>query len=420
MSSVKTFISDFVKRGGILVMLSTFLGKFMIAFLSIAVIRFVSVSEFADIAYILSFFSILVVFSGLGGNYSLLRYGAITTSVKARKAYYYYTLDYGVKFAFILAVVSSVVFWIFSDNYYYACLFVIMSFALVSYYMLDVMRSYFRIIDVNKMFAKINVYFSIITFVLTVALTWIFNTYGYLVALGLSPLIVFFIFKKYIGNGDEKKIDSNKREFWSYGIHTSVSAIANQIIFSIAPLLIAYLSTDKNQIALFKVATIIPFNVLTLPGILMQTDFTILARNSNSSKYLLRYYFNYLKVIGPVSLVCFFLSIYFGEEIIVFIFGKEYQSITYMYQIFMIATFFSYLLRNPVGNILLAIGKAKWNGYNTYFFCLFYILSSLLLFPYYGVNSIVYSLAFVFVFSGVVSLAMFLYYLLSLKKIDKL
>lgn len=376
MSSVSTFVSDFVKRGGVLVMLSTFLGKFMIAFLSIAVIRFVSVGEYADIAYILSFFSILVVFSGIGGNYSLLRFGAITPSVRERKAYYHYTLQKGVKYALILAIISSSVFWLFSKDNYLTSLFIIMSFALVSYYMLDVMRSYFRIIDINKMFAKINVYFAVITFVLTVCLTLLFNTYGYIVALGLSPIIVFFIFRKYIGSCENKGINVNKKEFWSYGIHTSVSAIANQIIFSIAPLLIAYLSEDKEQIALFKVATIIPFNVLTLPGILMQTDFTVLARNSNSSKYLLSYYFNYLKVIAPLSIVCFFLSIYFGEEVVVFIFGKDYRSIVFMYQVFMIATFFSYLLRNPIGNILLAIGKAKWNGYNTYFFCILYVVMS--------------------------------------------
>jgi O-antigen/teichoic acid export membrane protein len=416
MSSVGTFISDFVKRGGILVMLSTFLGKFMITFLSIAVIRFVTVGEYADIAYILSFFSILVVFSGIGGNYSLLRFGAITRSIRKRKAYYHYTLQNGVKYATVLAITSTSVFWLFSKDNYLICLFAIMSFALVSYYMLDVMRSYFRIIDINKMFAKINVYFSVIAFALTVCLTWFFNTYGYLVALGFSPIIVFFIFSKYIGSSENKGVDVDKKEFWSYGIHTSVSAIANQIIFSIAPLLVAYLSEDKEQIALFKVATIIPFNVLTLPGILMQTDFTALARNSNSSKYLLGYYFNYLKIIGPLSIVGFFMSIYFGEEIIVFIFGKDYRSIVLMYQVFMIAAFFSYLLRNPIGNILLAIGKAKWNGYNTYFFCILYVGLSFFLYPIYNVYSIVYSLAFVFVFSGVVSLGMFIYYLKSLKK----
>jgi len=409
------FISDFVKRGGILVTLSTFLGKFMMAFLSIAVIRFVTIDEYADIAYILSFFAILAVFSGAGGNYSLLRFGAITKSIIERKDYYYYTLKKGIKYALTLSILSSSTFWFFSNDNHLIFLFVIMSLALVTYYMLDVMRSYFRIIDINKMFAKINVYFALVAFLLTVCLTWFFSTYGYIVALALSPIIVFMIFKKHIGHSSSSVVDIDKKSFWSYGIHTSVSAIANQIIFSIAPLLIAYLSDDKDQIAFFKVATIIPFNVLTLPGILMQTDFTVLARNSRSHKFLLDYYLNYLKIVGPLSIVGFFLTIYFGQEIVTFIFGDDYKSIVYMYQIFMFSTFFAYLLRNPIGNIFLAIGKANWNGYITYFFCALYILLSLLLYSKYDVYSIVYSLAVVFIFSGLVSLFVFLYYLASLK-----
>lgn len=419
MNSVVSFIKDFVKRGGLLVVLSTFLGKFMIAFLSIVVIRFVTVKEYADIAYILSFFSILVVFSGFGGNYSLMRFGSITKGIRERKSFYNYTLKQGTVYACILAVTSSIFYLFFSDDPHLIGLFFVMSLGLISYYILDVMRSYFRIIDVNKMFAKINVYFSVITFLLTVALTILFKTYGYIFALGISPLIVFFIFKKFIGKIDQDPPIIDKREFWSYGLHTSVSGIANQIIFSIAPLLIAYFSEDKEQIAFFKVATIIPFNVLTLPGILMQTDFTVLARNSEASKYLLNYYYNYLKIIAPISIVLFFVSIYFGEEIIVAVFGEEYKYAVFMYQIFMAATFFSYFLRNPIGNILMAIGKAKWNGYNTYFFCILYLAMSFFLYPIYNVYSIVYSLAFVFVCSGVVSLGMFVYYIIALKKDNK-
>jgi O-antigen/teichoic acid export membrane protein len=415
MGALKLFVSGFVKRGGVLVFLSTFLGKFIAAFLSIAVVRIVSKTEYADITFVLSFFAIIVIFSGLGGSYSLLRYGAITKSISERKDYYRYTLNTGVKYAIYLALLSVTLALIlpFFENKI-KILLVLMSFALVTFYLFDVLKNYFRIINVNKMFAKLNVYFSIISFVLTVGLTYLFKTYGYIIALSLSPLFVFLLFRKSV-NLKEKNHEIEKKNFWSYGLHTSVSAFANQIIFSIAPILIAFLSEDKDQIAIFKVATIIPFSVLMLPGLLMQSDFTVLARNFQSKNFLLDYYLNYLKIIFPLSIVGFFFSIYFGEEIIGFIFGAEYLKSVMMYKIFMGATFFTYLLRNPTGNILLAIGKAKWNGYNTYVFCVLYIVLSVVLFPIYDVYSLVYSLAFVFVFSGIISLSMFLYYLKTLK-----
>ena len=414
MSALKLFISGFVKRGGIAVFMSTFLGKFMTAFLSIIVVRIVSKSEFSDIALVLSFFAILVIFSGLGGNYALLRFGAITKSIIARKHYYEYTLHKGIKYALYLTALTILLALVLPFfNTRITILLIIMSFALVTYYLLDVLKNYFRIINVNKMFAKLNIYFSLVSLVLTIGLTYLFEAYGYLIALSLSPLLVF-LFCKRPKNSNKKKVEVKEKSFWTYGIHTSVSAFANQIIFSIAPILIALLSEDKDQIANFKVATIIPFNVLIFPGLLMQADFTILARNFNSRIYLQNYYKNYLKIILPLSIFAFFLSILFAEDIIVFIFGEQYLESILMYKIFMGATFFTYIFRNPTGNILLAIGKAKWNGYNTYVFCILYIVLSITLFPYYDVFALVYSLAFVFIFSGLVSFLMFLYYLKTL------
>jgi len=416
LGALKTFIGAFVKRGGILVFLSTFLGKCMTAFLSIAVVRIVSKEEFADIAYVLSFYAILIVFSGLGGNYSLLCFGAITKSISERKRYYKYTLNKGTKYAIYLAILTIFLATVlpFFENKI-KILLVIMAFALITFYVLDVLKSYFRIINVNKMFAKLNVYFSVFSFVLTVVLTYFFKSYGYIIALALTPLIVFLLFKD---KAATKEGVSNIRTkgFWSYGLHTSISAFANQIIFSIAPILIAFLSEDSTQIATFKVATIIPFNALTLPGILMQSDFTVLARNYNSKFFLIDYYKNYLKIILPLAIVFFSIFIYFGEEIVVFLFGNDYLDAVLMYKIFMGATFFTYLFRNPTGNILLAVGKAKWNGYNTYVFCLLYIISSLILYPIFDVYALVYSLAFVFVLSGFVSTFMLFYYIKNLKE----
>ena len=411
---MKEFIRDFIKRGGIIIFLSTFLGKFSMAFLSIAIVRLVSVDEFSEITYVMSFFAILLVFSGLGGNYSLMRFGSITKSFIERKYLYRYTLNFGTKYASILALIVVLCTLIFIDSWQTKYLMILMTFALISYFRLEVMRSYFRIIDINKLFAKVNVYFSLFLLILTVLLTYLFNVYGYFIALGISPLIIFLLFKGKIKGTRDGSVDVNKRDFWSYGTHTSVSAIANQIIFSIAPLLIASFSDDSKEIAIFKVATIIPFNLLTLPGILMQTDFTILARNSESPEYLLKYYFNYLKVILPISLVVFSGLIYWGDWIIVFLFGEAYVESVPLYTVFMCATFVTYLLRNPLGNILLAVGKAKWNGYNTYVFCFFYIVVSYLLYPILGLNSLVYTLATTFVLSGIVALILFCYYIYNL------
>lgn len=416
MESLKLFIQSFVKRGGILVALSTFLGKFSSAILAIVIVRILSPDEYSYLAYLLSFYAIFVVFAGIGGNYSLMRYGSISDSYTKKIVLYHFALKKGLLYTIVFLLISIAVFY-FVGTDVLVLPFGIMTLSILSYYALEVLKSYYRILELNQVYAKITSYSSILILILAIGFTYFFNISGYFIGLLVAPILVFIFYSYQIT--DKTKVNESslidKRSFWSYGVHTSISAFANQIIFSIAPILIEALSTNKLEIGLFKVATIIPFNVLTLPGILMQTDFTALAKNSSSKQYLLDYYFNYLKIFGIITIPFFIASIYFGDYIVIGLFGSDYKDAVLMYQIFMVATYFSYILRNPLGNILLAVGKAKWNGYNTYFFCGFYVLTAFLLFNTFGVYSFVYSLAFVFVISGFVSLAMFYSYLKALK-----
>lgn len=415
MASLKLFVRSFVKRGGILIGLSTFFGKFSSALLAIIVVRILTPTEYSDLAYLLSFYAILVVFAGIGGNYSLMRFGSISDSYLHKNILYHFALRKGGIYTIVFLIISIIGFYFFS-GVSLLFPFIILSVSILSYYVLEVLKSYYRILELNHVYAKITTYSSIAILFLALSFTYFFNVSGYFIGMSLAPVVIFIVFSRRISNNLNSKnvLSINKKSFWNYGVHTSISAISNQIIFSIAPILIEALSTNKLEIGLFKVATIIPFNVLTLPGILMQTDFTALAKNSKSKKYLLDYYLNYLKIFGLITIPFFIVAIYFGDNIIVWIFGAEYKNAVLMYQIFMFATYFSYILRNPLGNILLAIGKAKWNGYNTYFFCAFYVVTSYIYFDAYGVYSFVYSLAFVFVGSGLVSLYMFYVYLRSL------
>lgn len=75
-------------------------------------------------------------------------------------------------------------------------LIVYMCLGLYSFYILETMRSYFRIVNLNRTYSKINVYNSVILLLLTVCLTLLFKNYGYITALILAPLLTFFLFRK--------------------------------------------------------------------------------------------------------------------------------------------------------------------------------------------------------------------------------
>ena len=313
------FISGFIKRGGFSVFLSTALVKICAALLSIIVVQLLSKDDYGVLSYVLSIYAIAIVVAGFGGNYSLLRFGSIVNSFIKRKQYYYYTQKVGGKYIIIVVIIIVVYSCFLPEGMKNAqSLVIYMCLGLYSFYMLETMRSYFRIVNLNRTYSKLNVYNSVILLLLTVCLTLFFKNYGYITALILAPLLTFFLFRKKISYIQfSNQIEISKKEYWGYGIHTSVSAIANQIIFSIAPLLLGILNEPEHSIASFRVATIIPFNLLTLPGILMISDFSYLSRNYMDSNCLKRYYYNYLRVVIPISFVVFLLLIIYGD------FGRE-------------------------------------------------------------------------------------------------
>lgn len=412
------FITGFVKRGGFSVLFSTALVKLSSALLSIVVVQLLTKDDFGILSYVLSLYAIAIVVVGFGGNYSLLRFGSITDSIIVRKSYYEYTQYQGLKYTIFVALFVCIYSFFLPETMRSAQpIILLMSLGFFSFYALETMRSYFRIINLNRVYSKINVCNAFILLLLTILLTLLFQNYGYIIALISAPLITFILFKNKIPQIKfDYKPEISKRKYWGYGIHTSVSAIANQIIFSVAPLLLGILNEPEHNIATFRVATIIPFNLLTLPGILMISDFSYLSRNYRNKACLKNYYLNYLKIVLPVSFFVFLLLIIFATSIVKLLFGKQYLDCVYMYLVFMISTFVTYIFRNPLGNILLAVGMAKWNGYNTYVFCLLYIIFSFVTYPIWGIWAIVYGLCGTFIFSGFVSLFLFLYYIRGLKE----
>lgn len=408
------FISGYLKRGGISVLFSTALVKFISAILSILVVRMMSKQDYGILSYVLSIYSIVIVIFGFGGNYSLLRFGSITTSMNIRKQYFDYTLGKGIKYSLILLFFIIVYSFFLPSNFIHAhYLLLLLPLAIISFYMLETLRSYFRILNLNKLYSYLNMSNSLLMLFFTLILTYFIKTYGYILALFLSSALTFLCYYRISPKIKYDKIDleMSSKSYWSYGIHTSVSAIANQIVFSIAPVLLGLLNESNHIIASFKVATIIPFTLLTLPGILMISDFSYLSRSYKDPHILKDYYLNYLKIVMPISTLIFFLLIYWGNNIISLFFGSQYIDCLPSYYCFMIATYFTYVFRNPLGNILLAIGKANWNGYNTYLFCFLYIISTLLFYNSLGYYSAVYSLCATFVLSGFVSLYYFVHYL---------
>ena len=124
-------------------------------------------------------------------------FGSIVNSFIKRKQYYYYTQKVGGKYIIIVVIIIVVYSCFLPEGMKNAqSLVIYMCLGLYSFYMLETMRSYFRIVNLNRTYSKLNVYNSVILLLLTVCLTLFFKNYGYITALILSTTLQRYDIRK--------------------------------------------------------------------------------------------------------------------------------------------------------------------------------------------------------------------------------
>jgi O-antigen/teichoic acid export membrane protein len=407
----ESFFKGFVKRDGIFVLLSTGIDKFSGILISIYIIRFLDKVEYGKIAIALSLVGILASISGMGFNWALLRFGPIVKSQSGKRNLYSFSLKLGTIFTIILAGIVLLYYYLTEKLDIYIFIFLIY---LILNFQLDLLKSYYRVINRNKVYSKITTFQSVSLLVFAFLLSFFFDGLGYSLAFIFSTLVPFFAFFK-ISDISNKKIEINSKSYIKYGLVTGVGMIANQTMVTAGPLLADFYGANAAEVASLKVATIIPFNLLILPFLILTTDFVYLSKHYLDKSVLKEYYFSYLKAILKITALPMVVLIFLNEYIFTLLFSSKYSDGIELNIIMLIAVYISILFRVPLGNILSAVGKSNWNFIHTIFWFIIFIPLSYYLFQYKGIIGIVYSIALIFSCSGFISFFLFAKYLKILK-----
>ena len=412
---MKKFINGFVKRDGLSVLLSTVLIKISGIVVSIVVVRLLPVNQYGDIAFALYIINILTVFGGMGANWSLLRFGPILPSVSAKFQLFKYSVKKGIAYTIpLILIIIAGSFFLPANLKNSRTYLILLSFGILSTFLYQLLQSYFRIIGKNKIYSKSNVIGSLIMLVLSVVLSRFFHAIGYVIAVVLAPLLTYIFYRKHINFRKRELSNTPDKTFLTYGIYASLGMIASQATISLGPVIGGFLNATSNDMAMFRVATIIPFNLLVFPLMIMTTDFVHFSKNSKNPVLLRSYYFQYLKTISAITIIPFLLLLIFNQYILVFLFGVKYAGSSEMSFALVLGVFFSFLFRIPLGNILAAVGKADWNMVHTIFWLIAFIPISIYSFYSWGMMGIAVSISCIFILSGFISLFLFFIFLRSI------
>jgi len=347
----------------------------------------------------------LLPISGLGLSQSLIRFSALSNDAEDRNSIFLYVLKYGLlsSIGMILLLIISSLFipFDFKDGHFYM---IFLSFLIIPNFLLEIIKGQLRLNHDNKNFAYSDFLYSIIFVLSITVLTYYLKEIGYIIALLITPLLtsLFFIKKLKVNVKKIKRIPELNFAFWKYGFFASLSNVITQLLFVIDILLIGYLIKDPEMITNYRYISLIPFSLLFLPRVFINTDFVTFTEKIYDKKYILEYIKSYILLFLIIS-VSLIIGSYFFGSLVLRLLDDSFAIYGSIFFILMVGISGILIFRGLFGNLLSSIGKANINYYIASGALLFNIISNYYLIPLYGIKGAAITSAILMWVTGVTS-----------------
>ena len=343
--------------------------------------------------------------SGLGLSQSLIRFSALSNDAEDRNSIFLYVLKYGLlsSIGMILLLIISSLFipFDFKDGHFYM---IFLSFLIIPNFLLEIIKGQLRLNHDNKNFAYSDFLYSIIFVLSITVLTYYLKEIGYIIALLITPLLtsLFFIKKLKVNVKKIKRIPELNFAFWKYGFFASLSNVITQLLFVIDILLIGYLIKDPEMITNYRYISLIPFSLLFLPRVFINTDFVTFTEKIYDKNYILEYIKSYMLLFLIIS-VSLIIGSYFFGSLVLRLLDDSFAIYGSIFFILMVGISGILIFRGLFGNLLSSIGKANINYYIASGALLFNIISNYYLIPLYGIKGAAITSAILMWVTGVTS-----------------
>lgn len=415
MKDLIRFIQSFLQNNGFYVFLSFLIEKLVMLINIIFIVKMIPQDEFGRITLIASIVAFMSPWSGFGSLQVLMKFGAGENDEQIKQDLSRKLLRNGMVYQFLLALIFIAVANIYTLKFeqleWIILLFAIRLFGMFfqSHLTID-----YRINGKNKKFAFLNIFINCIGLLLTFILTIYYGAIGYMVSLAIAPFLSLFFYSKNIIQKAVNQITSmNWKAMWRYGRMESLAYFASELLFSIDIAMIALFMLDKD-IALYKVAIILPMNLLFLPTILFQTDFPRIIQNCHDKNFLKFYIKNYYKIFIPLGVIIVFGSYFLKDWLIKLFFNQTYLLGDKVFFIVTIAVVLGMLFRILYINLNSTIGRSDWNVRVSILSIISLVIFDAFLIPSYGIEGAAFGMLFTFVISGLYACYLFRKYLKSI------
>jgi len=351
------FLHQFFRQSGTWVASSFFISKMVAFLLTLFMARLLSKEDFGWVMYGLNYLSFFVPLVGLGSANGTLRYTVI--SEKGKDEILKYSFSMGLVLNFMInAVMLFIALLIFKLDSTFL-LITIFSIRFLGVYLQEQAKAEARARFNNKKYGLIDIFVNGVFFISAIVMSYFFGVQGYIISLCISPFAVLFLHRfKFTFSGNHLE-DISKKEFWKFCISMAITNQISELIFLLDVFFIG-IFLDTASVANYRVASIVPFNLIFIATVFFQTSYPVLCEKHLDNKFQLNYLFGYWKLMLPISLIIILFFFNFDKEILG-LFSEKYKENSNVFRILIVAIISVLLLRTPFGYLLASKGKSNFN-----------------------------------------------------------
>ncbi len=412
MTLIKNFINGFISRSGSAVFISTVVSRILSFLGSLIALKLLNNEELGVILFAFSIIQFIIPIGGFGLHQSLIRYGALLKSDNDKEKLFSYVFKHGIIGSIILMLITVLIGWFipfqFDKTYYYLS---ILSIAILTNFIFELVKTQFRIQHKNTLFAKAEFWQNLVLVALIFILSKSFGGLGYVIALISSPLIIslFFLKKLKIKFFSKSSLLVTDLTFWKFGFLGGLSNVMTQLLFIIDIILIGYLMNNPAMVTNYKYISIIPFSLLFLPRVFIQTDFVSFTEKIKQKSYIKKYIKSYMIFFSFLSIILFSVCYLLSNSILLLFFGENYIKYADSFIILIFGITGVFIFRGIFGNLISSIGKMTANYYIISSAIIINIASNYYLIPMYGIKGAAITSSILMWYTGILSWGCFHY-----------
>lgn len=378
--------------------------SYLVAFCaSIIYVHLLGKTDFGLYTFAFNIVTLFLLLNGFGAASGVLQYVSHSTNRAAQEEYLRFAFQSGSLFNFAIGGVI-ILYAVLIPLPIPAAKPLLIAMALVpsGRLYLDVVQAYMRASGQNRLQAKFAISNNCILLLCNILGIMCFGLYGlvYFTYIAYGLMLVYASWRYQLPPlfKWQRLQYVNVAKFISFSFFTTLTNACSGLLFVLDLVIISYVVKSPQLIASYKVATLIPFAINFIPGLVANFYYPQFVRQSPAKVRQLARYLSLRMLIfsALISLILVLLA----KPLILGLFGANYHDSIRPFQIISAGYWLNASFRTLNGNILAALGKAKLSFYQTVLTLLINLGVTYFMVIHYSINGAAMAIVIIYAFSS--------------------